>query len=98
MEPSSRIPFDQFIEQLLDGDHPLPADYFYSLSDLEPEEIQALSEIWENIPSGARQAIMEDVETLSADDMLLSFVDFSRLALQDPDAGSVNKAYKPVGI
>lgn len=87
MEPSSRIPFDQFIEQLLDSDHPLVANYFYSFSDLEPEETQALSEIWGKIPLWRRQAIMEDVEALSADDMLLSFVNFSLMVLQDTNAG-----------
>ncbi|HSQ27358.1 MAG TPA: HEAT repeat domain-containing protein [Anaerolineales bacterium] len=87
MEPSSRIPFDQLIEQLLDGDHPLVANYFYSLSDLEPEETQSLSKIWGNIPLWRRQAIMEDVEALSADDVLLSFVNFSLMVLQDSNAG-----------
>lgn len=87
METSPKIPFDQFISQLLDPDHPLAANYFFSLSDLEPEEIQALADVWTKIPLWRRQAIMQDVETLSADDMLLWFVDFSLLALQDEDAG-----------
>lgn len=86
MEASPKIPFDQFIGQLLDADHPLAPKYFYSLSDLEPEEIHALSRIWTQIPLWRRQAMMEDIEALSADDMLLSFVDFSILALQDTDA------------
>lgn len=86
MEAPRKIPFDQFIGQLLDADHPLTPNYFYRLSDLEPDEIRALSEIWTQIPQWRRQAIMEDIETLSAEDMLLSFVDLSMLALHDEDA------------
>jgi HEAT repeat protein len=92
MKTSPKIPFDQFLKQLLDGDKPLAPDYFYSLSDLEPDEIRALSEIWKKIPLWRRQAIMEDAETLSAEDMLLTFVDLSILALQDSDAGIRRKA------
>ena len=51
MEASPKIPFDQFIEQLLDADHPLAPKYFYSLSDLEPEEIHALSENLDSNPT-----------------------------------------------
>jgi HEAT repeat protein len=94
LEASQRIPFNQFIAQLQDADHPLAPNYFYLLSDLEPDETQALAEIWTQIPLWRRQSIMEDVEVLSANDMLLSFVDFSTLALQDENAGIRRQAVR----
>lgn len=86
MDMPSKIPFDLFISQLLDSENPLTPKYFYNLSDMSAEEIESLSKIWPEIPLWRRQAIIEDVEQLSADDLLLSFVNFCLLALQDEDA------------
>ncbi len=85
-EPPENIPFEVLIKQLLDADQPLPADYFYRLSDLERDEQQSLQNAWRKIPLWRRQAIMEDVSDLSAEDMILSFIGCSLVAITDEEA------------
>lgn len=87
MSIAKPIPFKQLLDQLLDSERPLPSRYFYSLSDIEGEDLKLLSEAWMKIPLWRRQAIMEDIENLSGEDMLLSFVDMASVAAVDEDAG-----------
>ncbi len=79
------IPFPQLLSRLLDADQPLPARYFYRFSDLEGAELQQLSDVWAKIPLWRRQAILDDIETLSSKDMLLSFIGVASLAANDQD-------------
>lgn len=87
MPATKSIPFKQLLDQLLDADNPLPPRYFYRLSDLEGEELQQLSQVWDKIPLWRRQAIMEDIENLSTEDMLLSFISLASMATGDQDPG-----------
>ncbi|MEW5871322.1 MAG: HEAT repeat domain-containing protein [Chloroflexota bacterium] len=79
------IPFQQLLQALLDIDRPVNPRFYYRLSDLEPDDLAQLSRVWPDIPLWRRQAIMEDIEELSANDILLYFVALGRFAVQDPD-------------
>lgn len=80
-----KVPFEQVLQAFLDSEKPLNPTYLYRLSDIEPNELEALRKIWLDIPLWRRQALMEDVEDLSARDTLLSFIDLGLLAVRDPD-------------
>lgn len=86
MNAPSDLPFQQVVQALLDVDHPLNPRYLYRLSDLEEVELRQLRSVWGQMPLWRRQALMEDVEELSGEDTLLSFVELGRLALQDENA------------
>jgi len=86
MTSPSEIPLQQTINALLDVDAALNPRFIYRFSDLEPSELEQLSEVWPRVPLWRRQALMEDIEKLSASDYLLDFVAFARLALTDDEA------------
>ena len=81
----NKIPFQQLLQALLDTDKPVNPRFYYRLSDLEPGDLAQLVKIWPDIPLWRRQAMMEDIEELSANDTLLYFVALGRFAVQDPD-------------
>ena len=85
MKTPDEIPFQQLLDALLDVDNPLPSRYFYRLSDLDGEEIDQLSQIWEKMPAWRRKALMEDIETIGQTDFLLSFEAIARLAIRDAE-------------
>ncbi len=81
-----KVPFSQVLQAFLDGETPLDPTYIYHLSDISPADLEALRSAWLDIPLWRRQALLEDVEDLSARDTLLSFIDLGILAVNDPDA------------
>ncbi len=85
MTTPDEIPFQKLLDTLLDVDTPLPSRYFYRLSDLNDDEIEQLSQIWDKLPAWRRKALMEDIETVGEADFLLSFEAIARLAIRDPE-------------
>jgi HEAT repeat protein len=85
MSTPNEIPFRQVLDALLNIDKPLPPRFLYRLSDIDPAELAELENAWPGIPVWRRQALMEDIEELGGNDLILSFEDISRFALQDPD-------------
>ncbi|MBN2550007.1 MAG: HEAT repeat domain-containing protein [Anaerolineales bacterium] len=80
------LSLQQLLEALLDEDTPLHPRFLYRLSDLEPEEIEQLADIWPRLPLWRKRALLEDVVELSEKDTLLSFLSLGRYAAQDEDA------------
>ncbi len=80
-----KITITELINTLLDMDNPVPAKYIYRLSDLSDDDLAKIKAIWHQIPEWRRQALLEDTESMAADDTLLSFTALSKFALDDPD-------------
>lgn len=85
MDDRAELPFHQLIEALLDSDKPFHPRFLYRLSDLEGDDLEALKKVWPEVPAWRRRALLEDVEQLSASDLLLSFTAFACQAACDPD-------------
>ncbi len=81
------ISFDEVLSALLDADTIFPPRYLYRLSDLNSDEIDRLAEIWAQIPTWRRLALLEDIDELYYTNTLLHFEPICRLAFQDADAG-----------
>ncbi len=79
------IPLEELLSALLDNNIPLSARYLYQFSDLSPEEIVALSKVWNDISVERRQRLLEDLEELEDTNMTVSFERLFRLALEDED-------------
>jgi HEAT repeat protein len=79
------IPLQVLIAALQDYDTSLNPRFLYRLSDLENKDLELLKPVWRELPLERRQALMEDIEELSASDYLLDFVALSRFALRDDD-------------
>jgi HEAT repeat protein len=87
MEIPAEIQFDQVIEALLDTETTLSPRYLYRLSDLEETELQRLQTAWPNLPLWRRQALMQDIEEVGADNTLLDYSGLGQFAVQDEDPG-----------
>jgi len=79
------IPLQALIAALQDYETPPAPRFLYRLSDLDNKDLNLLKPIWQGLPLERRQALMEDIEELSASDYLLDFVELSRFALGDED-------------
>ncbi|MEA4907452.1 MAG: HEAT repeat domain-containing protein [Anaerolineaceae bacterium] len=81
----AEIPFAQVIAALLESSQPFPPVYLHRFSDLGAQELNELTQVWDQIPLSRRQNLLHDLEDLSDADTLVSFDDLSRFALRDPD-------------
>jgi HEAT repeat protein len=85
-ESNSRIVFQVVIDALLDNNKPFPPKYLHRFSDMSPEAMAELQEIWSDINTDRRANLLADLEDLAETDTLMSFEDISRFALKDSDA------------
>lgn len=79
------IPFDDVLDALVDEERVLDPRYLYRLSDLSPDELAEIKEIWSGISDRRRRALLEDLEELTESNTLLSFEALFRFAMHDPD-------------
>jgi HEAT repeat protein len=78
------VSMDEVIKALLDESKPFSPRYLHSFSDISPEDLEKLSEIWLSITDTRRLAILEDLEELYDSDTVVSFDDVAKMALLDP--------------
>ncbi len=78
--------FSVVLAALLDETQTFPPQYLYQFSDLTPENLQALLEIWPQVGLQRRRALLEDLEILAEADTLLSFDDLAFALLEDSDS------------
>ena len=79
------VTFKELVAALLDPDTPFIPQYIYQLSDLTGDELVQFKQAWPNIPPRRRQALLEDLEQMFANDNLLSFETICRFAMTDPE-------------
>lgn len=84
-KPKDQIDFDTVLEALLDTSVPFPPKYLYRLTDLEGEDLAALSQTWSKIDPLRRQRLIEDLEMLSETNFVVLFDSIYMLALTDTD-------------
>ncbi|HTX79108.1 MAG TPA: HEAT repeat domain-containing protein [Longilinea sp.] len=82
---SNPVSFDQVVEALLDEQHPFPATYLHSFSDISAKDLRTLKEIWEKVNADRRVSLLEDLEDIADADTLVSFDDIGKFALSEPD-------------
>lgn len=85
LKDPEQITFPELLEALQDQERVLEPLYLYALSDLRPNELRALQEIWLNVPTRRRQALLEDLEHLTETNNLLSYEAVFRFVIFDPD-------------
>jgi hypothetical protein len=84
--PKKTVPFKQVIEALLDDSQVFPAIHLHRFSDLNGDDLKALKEIWDQVPTNRRTTLLEDLEDLYEADTLASFEEVARLAISDSHA------------
>jgi hypothetical protein len=79
------ISFQTVLDALLDGKKDFPRRYLREFSDIVPLELKTLLDIWPRVTLSRKQTLLEDLKALAEADTLVSFDDFGRALLTDPE-------------
>ena len=79
------IPFNHILAALLNSQNIFPPTYLHHFSDLEGKDLESLRQAWPEISPQRRFTLLEDLEELAELDMLVSYGQMARLALNDTD-------------
>ncbi len=82
----SKLPFQKTIDELLDGKKSLSRSSLRSFSDIDSVSLNLLLEAWPRIAPDRKRFLLEELQTLSDNDTLVSFDDLARALLNDSDA------------
>ncbi len=78
--------FQTVIDTLLDSKKDFPRRYLQEFSDLGSLELKALQEVWPRVGLSRKLTLLNGLEKLAEEDTLVSFEEFARPLLNDPDA------------
>jgi len=79
-------PFQTIVDSLLEKDRPFPKKYLRFFSDIDPASLGLLLDAWPRITLSRKRTLLADLDALLDEDTLVSFDDFARALLADPDA------------
>jgi HEAT repeat protein len=83
---TQKTSFQTILDSLLDTKKDFPRQYLIEFSDMGTLELQTLQEIWPRVGLSRKLSLLEALESLAEEDTLVSFDDFARLLLDDPEA------------
>lgn len=79
------IPFQNVLDNLLDGSKEIPRRYLNEFSDILPASLQSLLEAWPRIALDRRLLLLDRLNVRASEDTLVSFDDVGRALLTDPE-------------
>ena len=82
----TRSSFEKVIAELAEGGQPLSRRSLQEFSDIDTASLQLLDGEWPRIPAARKRMLLEGLQSLSEEDTLVSFDEFARSRLTDPDA------------
>jgi HEAT repeat protein len=83
---SKITPFQSVIDALLEEGRPFPKKYRSLFSDMDPASLQLLLDAWPRISLTSKRTLFDELDALLDEDTIVSFDDFARALLADPDA------------
>ena len=83
---TQRTSFQTVLDSLLDTKKDFPRRYLNLFSDMGSLELQTLQEVWPRVGLSRKLSLLEELASLAEEDTLVSFEDFARSLLDDPDA------------
>jgi len=78
--------FQPVIDVLLETDQPFPKKYLSLFSDMDPALLDLLLDAWPRIALTTKLTLLADLDARLSEDTIVSFDDFARALLTDPDA------------
>jgi hypothetical protein len=81
------ISFQTVLDALLDEKKDFPRHYLREFSDIGPLELKTVLDVWPRLALSRKQTLLEELQALAESDTLVSFDDFARALLTDPDPG-----------
>jgi HEAT repeat protein len=79
------ISFQNVLDALLSDRPDFPRRYLQEFSDLGPLELKTLLDVWPRVKPSRKLTLLEDLDALAETDTLVSFDDFARTLLTDPE-------------
>ena len=80
------IPFQSVVDALLNTAKPFPKKSLAYFSDIDPASLDLLMEAWPRITLTRKRNLLADLDAMLDADTIVSFDDFGRALLNDPDA------------
>jgi HEAT repeat protein len=77
--------FEEIKSALLDTSKPFPPGALYFFSDISPQDLALVSEVWPTVYTERRRGLLEDMENLAEGDTLLFFDHMAVMCLSDQD-------------
>lgn len=77
--------YQKVIDELMDGTRELSRRSLQEFSDITPAALEALFAAWPGIKLDRKRSLLEGLQSLSETDTLVSFDDFARALLTDPE-------------
>ena len=74
---------EQYLDALADNERPLRSTDLMSLSDMTPEDLELLGDVWPDIDAGRREDVLGRLIELSEDNLDADFNDLFRFCLGD---------------
>jgi len=78
--------FQTVLDALLGTGKDFPRRYLQHFSDMAPIELQTLLDVWPRVNTTRKLSLLEGLKKLAESDTLVSFDDFARAVLNDPEA------------
>ena len=82
----TKTTFHSVMDALLDADKPFPKKYLSLFSDIDPASLKLLLDDWPRVSLTRKRTLLEELDALLHEDTIVSFDDFARALLADPDA------------
>ena len=80
------LSFQKVVDALVENRKEFPQRYLREFSDLGNSELKTVLDAWPQVDLSRKMALLEDLNALADNDTLVSFDDFARALLTDPDA------------
>jgi HEAT repeat protein len=89
--------FDSVLDALLDTKKEFPRRYLTHFSDIGPLELRTLLDVWPRVELKRKLSLFNGLELLADEDTLVSFDNFARALLTDPEADVRMRALRLLG-
>jgi HEAT repeat protein len=93
----TKTTYQKVIAELLEGTRELSRRSLQEFSDITPAGLEALLEAWPRVQLDRKRKLLEGLQSLSETDTLVSFDDFARAMLTDPEAEVRLRAIRLLG-
>ncbi len=82
---TTSISFQNVLDALLSDRKDFPRTYLQQFSDIGALELKSLLDVWPRVKPSRKLTLLEELDTLAETDTLVSFDDFARALLTDPE-------------
>src|ERR1044071_8296989 len=80
------VSFQKVLDSLVENRKEFPQQYLREFSDIGTLEMRTLLDVWPRVALSRKLSLLDELAALADHDTLVSFDDFARALLTDPDA------------